>query len=40
MYYMVVSEENLVDKRTSVAARMIWKNIRNNYTVNIGLIQT
>lgn len=31
---MVMSEEKLEDKRTSTAARMVWKNIRNNYNVN------
>jgi hypothetical protein len=34
MYYMVMSVEKLEDKRTTVAARMVWKNIRNNFSLN------
>jgi hypothetical protein len=34
MYYVVMSEDKLEDKRTSTVARMIWKNIRNDYKLN------
>jgi hypothetical protein len=34
MYYKVISEEKLIDKRSSIATRMVWKSIRNNFRVN------